>query len=218
MSINWNIMLDDNLFWLINWYNDQCNGVWEKSFGIQIETLGNPGWYIKINIQKTELQNKIFKEIRMERTENDWFFCRVENGFFEGNCGTFNLIEVLQTFRNWSQNIFMGNLKDINKPSLKRTFPDDNLLWLIKWYDSQCDGYWEGSFGIQIENLNKSGWDFSICIRETELEHKKFQEIHMERIENDWLFCKVKNGFFEGSCGTYNLEEMLQSFKNWAEN
>jgi hypothetical protein len=27
-----------------NWYAGQCDGRWEHSFGIKIETLDNPGW------------------------------------------------------------------------------------------------------------------------------------------------------------------------------
>ena len=29
---------------LQKWYKSQCNGDWEHSFGIKIETLDNPGW------------------------------------------------------------------------------------------------------------------------------------------------------------------------------
>jgi hypothetical protein len=96
-------MLDDNLFWLINWYDCQCDGDWEHQFGIRIETLDNPGWSIRLSIQETELQDKEFQNINIERTEKDWIFCRVSNGFFEGNCGTFNLPEVLQIFRDWAE-------------------------------------------------------------------------------------------------------------------
>jgi hypothetical protein len=26
------------------WYGAQCNGSWEHTYGIKIETLDNPGW------------------------------------------------------------------------------------------------------------------------------------------------------------------------------
>ena len=64
-------MLDDHLSWLINWYNSQCDGDWEGSFGIQIQTTVNPGWGVTINIEQTELEYKEYNEIRIERTEND---------------------------------------------------------------------------------------------------------------------------------------------------
>lgn len=92
-------MIEDDFSWLINLYNSQCDGDWEGSFGIQIQTSGNPGWGVNINIEQTELQDKEYNEIRIERTENDWIFSRVKNRRFEGNCGLFNLKEVFKVFR-----------------------------------------------------------------------------------------------------------------------
>jgi len=94
---------------------------------------------------------------------------------------------------------------------------DDNLLWLINWYSRQCDGDWEHSFGLEINNLDNPGWRITISIQETELKDKEFQEICIERTEEDWIFCKVENRIFDGACGTFNLKEMLESFRSWAE-
>ena len=97
-------MLNENLLWLIRWYTSHCDGDWEHMFGIKIETLDNPGWSIKISVQETELQEKKFHDIIIERTENDWIFSKVNNGFFETNCGPYNLPEALQIFRTWVEN------------------------------------------------------------------------------------------------------------------
>jgi hypothetical protein len=94
-------MLDENLLWLINWYSQQCDGDWEHSFGIEISSMTNPGWGITVSVQETELKDKIFQEIDLQRSDEDWVFCRVKKGFFEGRCGTFNLVEVLQIFKEW---------------------------------------------------------------------------------------------------------------------
>jgi hypothetical protein len=96
-------MLDKNFLWLINWYSDQYDGDSEHSFGIKISTLDNPGWKVKINIKDTILNDKIFQNISIERTENDWIFCKVQDGFFEGFCGTYNLAELILYFRNWAE-------------------------------------------------------------------------------------------------------------------
>lgn len=95
---------------------------------------------------------------------------------------------------------------------------NDNLFWLVKWDDRQCDGDWEHQFGLKIETLDNPGWSILTSIQETELQDKKFQNINIERTENDWIFCKVSNGFFEGNCGSLNLPEMLKIFRDWAEN
>ena len=34
----------DNFMWLLNWFQDHCDGDWEHSSGIHLETLDNPGW------------------------------------------------------------------------------------------------------------------------------------------------------------------------------
>jgi len=94
---------------------------------------------------------------------------------------------------------------------------DDNLVWLINWYSRQCDGDWEHSFGINIYNGGNAGWSITVSVQETELKDKKFQEIIIDRTENDWTYCKVKNGFFEGVCSLFNLEETLGLFRNWAD-
>src|SRR5262249_22822329 len=93
----------DDLIWIQNWYARQCDGDWEHQFGVRLETLDNPGWSIRISVQETELQEKEFKNLAIERTENDWIFCKVENGFFMGDCGPLNLPEMLTVFREWAE-------------------------------------------------------------------------------------------------------------------
>jgi len=201
-------MLDDNLRWLIEWYNAQCDGIWENTHGIEVINLGNPGWTIRIDIEKTDLQHKKFQENNIDRTETDWAFCCVKEGYFEGNCGTLNISEVFQTFRNWAESTF-----EIDK-GLKL---DDNFLWLVNWFDSQCDGYWEGSFRIQIKTNENSNWSVIIKIEETELEDKYFEDISIKRTETDWFNCKIENGSFRGTCSTFNLIELLKMFSTWAK-
>lgn len=100
-TINLRPSLNDDLLWIITWYHDQCDGDWENENGIRIGTLDNPGWYLSVSIRGTLCEAKEFKDIIVERSENDWFHCFVRDGKFEGPCGPFNLMEVLQIFRNW---------------------------------------------------------------------------------------------------------------------
>jgi hypothetical protein len=90
-----------NLSWLLNWFAKQCDGDWEHRNGVRIATLDNPGWYLTVSLEETECAEKEFKEIIIDRSENDWLHCFVKNGKFEGPCGLFNLPEVLEIFRNW---------------------------------------------------------------------------------------------------------------------
>lgn len=93
-----------NFIWLLEWFEKQCDGDWEHGNGIRIGTLDNPGWYITINLMNTELEDKIFKAVTVERSETNWFHCFVKDKKFEGPCGLYNLPEVLAIFRQWAEN------------------------------------------------------------------------------------------------------------------
>lgn len=93
--------LKNNLEWLENWYTSQCDGDWEHMYGITIETVDNPGWYITINLIGTECEKSYFPHLKNNADEMDWYFCLVRNGNFEASCGPKQLEEILQIFRNW---------------------------------------------------------------------------------------------------------------------
>lgn len=87
--------------WLEGWYLSQCDGDWEQSYGLKIDTLDNPGWSVRISLLETDLENKQFKNLILERTEHDWIHCRLKEGSFEGFGGPSNLEEIISTFKNW---------------------------------------------------------------------------------------------------------------------
>lgn len=93
--------MNNNLPWLIEWYHNQCDGDWEHGNGIKIGTLDNPGWYVKVNLNETKVQYKLFQTVDINRSENDWVYCTIEEKTFNGYGGVFNLPEVIQIFRDW---------------------------------------------------------------------------------------------------------------------
>lgn len=96
-------MSENDFFWLVKWYSDQCDGDWEHGNGIHIDTIDNPGWSIKISLEDTTLEKKRFNEIKTDNTETNWIFCSIKNNKFEGHCGPLNLPEVLKIFREWAE-------------------------------------------------------------------------------------------------------------------
>ena len=49
--------MDSNLIhWIEKWYKGNCNGDWEHSYGITIETLDNPGWDFTIDLTVLHLR------------------------------------------------------------------------------------------------------------------------------------------------------------------
>lgn len=91
------------LEWLQQWYQSQCDGDWEHGKGIQIGTTSNPGWFLEIDLEETELFDKRFDQIFIERSESDWIFCDKKDDIFEGYCGPFNLPEMISVFCDWAK-------------------------------------------------------------------------------------------------------------------
>ena len=94
----------DALSWLQEWYLQHCNGVWEHSCGVTIQSLDNPGWRIVIDLKETELAGKDFESFFVkhsfeDRSETDWIHFKVKDQKFEMGCGPKNLEEALQIFR-----------------------------------------------------------------------------------------------------------------------
>jgi len=87
--------------WLQSWYHEKCDGSWEHSYGIDISTIDNPGWRVFINLNETSLENKPFEKLSVQRKENDWIICKIENSIFKGVGGPQNLTEILSVFQEW---------------------------------------------------------------------------------------------------------------------
>lgn len=91
----------DLIKWLEGWYLSQCDGDWEHSYGLKIDTLDNPGWSVCINLVETNMENKQFEKLDSQRSEHDWVICRLNEGSFEGFGGPSNLGEIISTIKNW---------------------------------------------------------------------------------------------------------------------
>jgi len=97
--------MDSEFEWLQHWYKSQCDGDWEHEYGISIETVDNPGWYLTINLSETKYAECTFQSIQVEKDELNWYFCLTRNNNFEASCGPCNLGEVIVVFRNWIESI-----------------------------------------------------------------------------------------------------------------
>lgn len=88
---------------LETWYLGNCDGDWEHQFGVHIDTLDNPGWEVRINLEDTPLEGLPFARLKQERDEHDWVHCRVENATFVGYGGPRNLSTILRIFMEWQR-------------------------------------------------------------------------------------------------------------------
>src|SRR3954453_12844039 len=108
-----------------NWFSQQCDGIWENSQRITIETCDNPAWWVRINLKDTKLENKSFnpvtKNVPQElvvqalglikppficaspTSENDWLTCYIKDEVFNGAGDPSKLEEILHIFLDWTK-------------------------------------------------------------------------------------------------------------------
>lgn len=86
---------------LQDWYKINCDGDWEHSYGISINTLDNPGWTVRIDLQDTALGNLDFsRNYQSKENEQDWFFIKTEKKVLDVACSPANLNQILGIFIN----------------------------------------------------------------------------------------------------------------------
>lgn len=93
----------DLIEWLSDWYRGNCNGDWEHTSGVLIETLDNPGWSIKIDLMNTTLEGRLLTEVFVEKAEDDWFKVSSDGDRFIGYGDGRKLSFLIQQFRSFSQ-------------------------------------------------------------------------------------------------------------------
>jgi len=81
-----------------NWYRSQCDGDWEHSYGLTIETLDNPGWQVTIDLADTPWAAVRVPLEVIERTDRDWVHLEVTAAKFKAAGGPGNLEELIELF------------------------------------------------------------------------------------------------------------------------
>jgi hypothetical protein len=92
----------DSLDKIQTWYRKNCNGAWEHQHGISIETIDNPGWCVTISLAESRTDDKKFEAIKIERSDEDWVTCQIQESYFKGYGGPRNLTEILSIFVDWA--------------------------------------------------------------------------------------------------------------------
>lgn len=116
---------------LMAWYQAQCDGDWEHTYGIHIGTLDNPGWSVKIDLADTILEEEPFTERRSGDPEGpSWLVCHVERHHhqFIGMGDPTRLQEILGIFLEWAKNR-TGWLEVPDEETLQAR--DDRQLWRL---------------------------------------------------------------------------------------
>jgi hypothetical protein len=94
---------------------------------------------------------------------------------------------------------------------------DNVLVWLQKWYLSECDGDWEHENTINIESLANPGWLIKIHLNNTLIEKVEIETIKIDNGEGDWFFYEIKDAVFRAAGDPGKLEFLLLKFKEIVE-
>lgn len=98
-----------NLEWLQEWYENNCNGIWEHTYGVEIGTLDNPGWFMKADLAETCLADKDMAPISEAVHDSSWIECWVENNVFYGNGDAKKIDKIIDIFRKWAEEVKSQN-------------------------------------------------------------------------------------------------------------
>lgn len=96
-------MSDSAMMRLQRWFFSHCDGDWEHDDGIEVATLDNPGWFLKVSIAGTELEGRVVDWVRADRSDVDWVFYRSTGTVFEAACGPLNLEEAVEYFLDFAR-------------------------------------------------------------------------------------------------------------------
>jgi Immunity protein 53 len=103
---------------LQDWYTAHCDGDWEHQYGVVIESLDNPGWWVKIDLQQTELEHVTFSAF----SEGDkdelnpqapWLRCAIKDGRFDGAGDPSRLQQILRVFLDWAHENAVAHPADL---------------------------------------------------------------------------------------------------------
>lgn len=90
--------------------------------------------------------------------------------------------------------------------------------FLLRWYQSQCDGDWEHRFGVDVHTLDNPGWALKVDLVGTPLEGRQLERTMTERGSDDWVQVWSNGSTFEAACGPLNLPEAVDGFERFASN
>jgi hypothetical protein len=85
--------------WIQNWFNDQCDGEWEHTHVIKIQSLDNPGWNIEIDFNNTKVNIDDLDWRLYEISETDWVGFSIINNIFSASGDSLKLDLMFKIFK-----------------------------------------------------------------------------------------------------------------------
>jgi len=93
---------------LLEWWQKQCDGEWEREFGLTVQSMADPGWIVKVDLAYTNYNLTKFKPVSTKSSDADWMECKIEQAgvwspdaefcHFVGMGGSNNLENIIRYF------------------------------------------------------------------------------------------------------------------------
>jgi hypothetical protein len=80
---------------LQRWYEQTCDGNWEHDYGIDIESLPDPGWNLTIDLLATAWEDLVIDPLTRRTSEHDWLHIRTTERGLHTTCGPMNLPDAI---------------------------------------------------------------------------------------------------------------------------
>jgi hypothetical protein len=87
---------------LQEWYESACDGDWEHSFGIRIETIDNPGWILTVDLERTSLHGRLCDE-EESSVDGFWISVKSDGQEFVAACDPCSLERAIDSFAKFAQ-------------------------------------------------------------------------------------------------------------------
>jgi hypothetical protein len=106
--------LASTMKWVESWYGRQCNGDWEHQRGLKVDTLDNPGWMLKVDLQGTDLAAFSLpdRDLGSSGTGTDgrpvaprWFHSQIRGGQYVAAGSADRLVDLFIAFRTWAMKV-----------------------------------------------------------------------------------------------------------------
>jgi hypothetical protein len=219
----------------------------DATHGVTLRTTPDPGWILEVHLEGTELETASFREVDINAPitetiavipanvgDRAWLTAAVADSVFTARGSPLQLtgaIALFSGFARWARN---GGSNDA-MPFAAETrgllcawandgwHPDSPhhresaLVWLQRWFADACDGEWERTRGVHVDQLDNPGWTLKIDLTGTRWAGRTTARQLVERDEHSWLGIKSTRDVYEAVCGPLDLVWAIDSFREWLD-
>lgn len=209
---------------ITKWYVKQClqasrrsrtTPIWDPHPIISIITIDNPGWSVGIQLTGTDLEGIAMQKIKIDRGDDDWYFCYISDNEFCGVGDMHKLSIILDHFCQLIQLEDLENADDLSNTclsQLQRITPDTDIRldkMIEDWYANQCEDIndvgpdrspWQDRYGLSIDNNINKEWQVVFALKDTILEDIELNPYTNNITKSDWMQYEIKQDEYGTKC------------------